>query len=251
MDAIDLAILRLLQEDASLPVTEIAARINLSQTPTWRRIQKLEQAGVIARRVALLDPAAVGRDITVFVDVETGGIPTSRNGRVDVDLGMATPVPGVWAVGDISNDYQLKHLANAEAKVAFWNMAHPDDQREVSYRAVPSAVFSNPQVATVGLTETQANESGQPIKIGRRDYGGTAYGWALEDETSFAKVIINAETEQILGAHIIGPQAASLIQPLIQAMELGQSARTISEDVFYIHPALTEVVENALLEALN
>lgn len=72
MDAIDLAILRLLQEDASLPVTEIAARINLSQTPTWRRIQKLEQAGVIARRVALLDPAAVGRDITVFVDVETG-----------------------------------------------------------------------------------------------------------------------------------------------------------------------------------
>ncbi|MCV0382730.1 MAG: Lrp/AsnC family transcriptional regulator [Erythrobacter sp.] len=72
MDAIDLAILRLLQEDASLPVTEIAARINLSQTPTWRRIQKLEQAGVIARRVALLDPAGVGRDITVFVDVETG-----------------------------------------------------------------------------------------------------------------------------------------------------------------------------------
>lgn len=72
MDAIDLAILRLLQEDASLPVTEIAARIHLSQTPTWRRIQKLEQAGVIARRVALLDPAAVGRDITVFVDVETG-----------------------------------------------------------------------------------------------------------------------------------------------------------------------------------
>lgn len=72
MDAIDYAILRLLQEDASLSVTEIAARINLSQTPTWRRIQKLEQAGVIDRRVALLDPQAVGRDITVFVDIETG-----------------------------------------------------------------------------------------------------------------------------------------------------------------------------------
>ncbi|GMM92159.1 Lrp/AsnC family transcriptional regulator [Qipengyuania sp. MTN3-11] len=71
MDAIDRAILRLLQDDASLPVTEIADRVNLSQTPTWRRIQKLEQAGVITRRVALLDPAAIGRDITVFVDVET------------------------------------------------------------------------------------------------------------------------------------------------------------------------------------
>ncbi len=186
-----------------------------------------------------------------LVDVESGGIPTSADGTVDVDLTMATPVDGVWAVGDISNSYQLKHLANAEAKVAFWNMAHPDDQREVSYRAVPSAVFSNPQVATVGMTETQAKESGQPFRIGRRDYGGTAYGWALEDDTSFAKVIVHAETELILGAHIIGPQAATLIQPLIQAMELGQSARTISEDVFYIHPALSEVVENALLEALD
>ena len=71
MDDVDLAILRLLQEDAGLTVTEIAAKVNLSQTPTWRRIQKLEQAGVIARRVALLNPEKVGRDITVFVDIQT------------------------------------------------------------------------------------------------------------------------------------------------------------------------------------
>ncbi|WP_370177099.1 Lrp/AsnC family transcriptional regulator [Alteriqipengyuania sp.] len=70
MDSTDRAILRLLQEDASRPVTEIAERVNLSQTPTWRRIQKLEEAGVIARRVALLDPAKIGQDISVFVDVE-------------------------------------------------------------------------------------------------------------------------------------------------------------------------------------
>ncbi len=186
-----------------------------------------------------------------LVDIAAGGVEAKPNGRVKADATMATNVEGVWAVGDITNDYQLKHLANAEAKVAFWNLAHPDDQQEVSYRAVPSAVFSNPQVATVGMTEAEARESGQPIKIGRRDYGGTAYGWALEDHTSFAKVILHAETEQILGAHIIGPQSASLIQPIIQAMELGQTARTIAEDVFYIHPALTEVVENALLEALS
>ena len=71
MDAVDKAILRLLQENAALPVTEIADRVNLSQTPTWRRIQKLEQAGVIARRVVLLDPEKIGQDITVFVDIET------------------------------------------------------------------------------------------------------------------------------------------------------------------------------------
>ena len=71
MDNVDYAILRLLQEDASLPVTEIARHVNLSQTPTWRRIQKLEREGVITRKVALLDPAKIARDIAVFVDIET------------------------------------------------------------------------------------------------------------------------------------------------------------------------------------
>ncbi|HEY0625624.1 MAG TPA: Lrp/AsnC family transcriptional regulator [Allosphingosinicella sp.] len=72
MDSTDLKILAILQEDASLPVAEVAARVNLSQTPCWRRIQKLEQAGVIQRTVAILDPAKIGMDITVFVSIETG-----------------------------------------------------------------------------------------------------------------------------------------------------------------------------------
>jgi len=189
-----------------------------------------------------------------LLDVEQGGLECHHHGTVKVDDTMATSVPGVWAVGDIANSHQLKHLANAEAKVAFWNIAHSDEPgfvpRRQSYKAVPSAVFSNPQVARVGLTEEQAIEQGLPHKVGRRDYGGTAYGWALVDETSFAKVIVNSETGMIIGAHIIGPQAANLIQPIIQAMELDTPAADVAEKVFYIHPALTEVVENALLEAL-
>ncbi len=186
-----------------------------------------------------------------LLDVEAGGIPTHHNGRVVVNDEMATPADGVWAVGDLANGYQLKHLANAEAAVAFWNLANPDNPRTVSYKAVPSAVFSDPQVATVGLTEEQATAAGVPIKVGRRDYGGTAYGWALADTTSFAKVLIHAETDLLVGAHIIGPQAASLIQPLIQAMEFDQTATDLATKVFYIHPALTEVVENALLDGLD
>ena len=111
-------------------------------------------------------------------------------------------------------------------------------------------MFSNPHVARVGLTEQQAIDQGIPHKVGRRDYSGTAYGWALVDETSFAKVIVNTETGMIIGGHIIGPQAANLIQPIIQAMELDTSAAIVAEKVFYIHPALTEVVENAILDAL-
>jgi mycothione reductase len=71
------------------------------------------------------------------------------------------------------------------------------------------------------------------------------------DENSFAKVLVNAETGLIIGAHILGPQAATLIQPSIQAMEFDQRAEDIAQSVFYIHPALTEVVENALLDALS
>ncbi|MEM7271598.1 MAG: mycothione reductase [Actinomycetota bacterium] len=185
-----------------------------------------------------------------LVDAEAGGLAVHPDGRIAVDDTMATSVDGVWAIGDVSNAYQLKHLANAEAKVAFWNMAHPDRLRSVDYLAVPQAVFSNPQTASVGLTVGEAEAAGHRFVIGRRDYGGTAYGWALEDGDSFAKVIIDAQSGRILGAHILGMQAASLIQPLIQAMQFRQTARAVAEQVFYIHPALTEVVENALLDGV-
>ncbi len=180
-----------------------------------------------------------------------GGLSVHDDGRVAVDDTMATGVEGVWAIGDLANSYQLKHLANAEAKVAFWNLAHPEDQRSTDYRAVPSAVFSDPQVATVGYSEAEATMLGIDYSVGRRDYGGTAYGWALADETSFAKVLVDRSTGLVIGAHIIGPQAATLLQPLIQAMQFGLTAERLATEMFYIHPALTEVVENALLDALD
>jgi mycothione reductase len=186
-----------------------------------------------------------------LLDVDAAGLDCHHHGTISVDDTMATSVPGIWAIGDVANAYQLKHLANAEAKVAFWNMAHPDDLRHQSYKAVPSAVFSNPQVATVGLTEQQAIDRGIPHRVGRRDYAGTAYGWALADESSFAKVIVNTDTGLLVGAHILGSQASALLHPLVQAMELDTPAEVVARDVLYIHPAPTEVVENALLDALD
>ncbi len=182
---------------------------------------------------------------------EVAGLELSEDGRVVTDASMQTSVEGIWATGDLTNSYQLKHLANAETSVAFWNIANSDQPRQTNYSAVPHAVFSNPQVASVGLTEEQAKADGVDYVVGRRDYGGTAYGWALEDSESFAKVLIERSSKKIVGGHIIGPQAATLIQPLIQAMHFGQPADEVAKDVFYIHPALTEVVENALLDALD
>lgn len=179
------------------------------------------------------------------------GIAVHPDGRIDVDDTMATSAPGVWAVGDVANPHQLKHLANREAEIAFWNMAHPDDLRRNDTTALPHAVFSDPQVASVGYSEIEAQSHGLDYVIGRRDYGGTAYGWALDDASSFAKVIIETPTKRILGAHILGPQAATLIQLVAQAMTFGQRADELATRPYYVHPALTEVVENALLDGLD
>ena len=179
------------------------------------------------------------------------GLETNSRGIVTVDSRMRTSVPGIWAIGDVANEHQLKHVANAEVDVAFWNMAHADDQQVVTQRHVPAAVFSHPQVASVGLTEQAASAENRDVVIGRREYAGTAYGWALGDGPGFAKVIVDRASDEILGAHIIGPQAATLIQPLVQAMQFSQTATQVARDVYYIHPALTEVIENALLDAIG
>ncbi len=228
--------------------------LHLEHLPT--KIERRDDAIVVqcAGREVEVDVllVATGREPNSdLLDVELGGLACHHHGAIVVDEHLRTTVEGVWAVGDIANDFQLKHVANHEAAIAFWNIAHPDDLRAVDYRAVPAAVFSCPQVASVGLTEEQARADGIDYVVGRRDYAGTAYGWALMDETSFAKVLVDRDTGLVVGAHIIGPQAATLIQPIVQAMQFGQTAAEIAREPYWIHPALTEVVENALLEALE
>jgi mycothione reductase len=116
------------------------------------------------------------------------------------------------------------------------------------HRFVPQAVFSEPQIAAVGITEAQAKEQGIDYRVGRMDYGEVAYGWAMEDTEHFVKVIADAGSGLIVGAHLVGPHASSLIQPLVQAMSFGQRAIDVARGQYWIHPALAEVVENALLD---
>jgi mycothione reductase len=110
-------------------------------------------------------------------------------------------------------------------------------------------VFSHPQVASVGLGEEEARAQGRAYVVGRRDYADTAYGWAMEDTTGFAKVLVDPTTGLLLGAHVLGADAANLVQPLVQAMVLGNTAHEVARAPYWIHPALMEVVENALLDA--
>jgi mycothione reductase len=191
---------------------------------------------------------AVGRTAnTDRLGVEAAGVQLDDSGLVMVDAHQATNVPGIWALGDICNTPALKHVANQEARVVRHNLLHPEAPVESDHRFVPSAVFTHPQIATVGLTEEAAREAGLDFMTASHQYGDTAYGWAMEDTTHFAKLIGDRATGKLIGAHIIGPGASMLIQPLIQAMSFDQPIAGLARGQYWIHPALTEVVENALL----
>lgn len=181
------------------------------------------------------------------LNVAATGVELDEKGYVVADEHLQTAHPDIWALGDITNPQQLKHLANIDARCVAHNIANPDDLRSIDRTCAPHAVFGHPQVASVGLTEPEAIEAGLNIVTTLHEFGSAAYGWAMEDTTSACKLIADADTRLLLGAHIIGPQASTLIQQLIQGMAFGTTVDQMAHDQIYIHPALTEVIEQALL----
>jgi mycothione reductase len=183
------------------------------------------------------------------LDLETAGIETDDRGLIVVDEYQRTTADGVFALGDVSSQYPLKHVANEEARTVQHNLLHPDAMVATDHRFVPHAVFSEPQIAAVGLTEQEAAKQGLDYRVGKESYSEVAYGWAMEDTEHFVKIIVDAATGLIVGAHLLGPHASSLIQPVVQAMSFGQRPTDVARGQYWIHPALAEVVENALLAA--
>ncbi len=182
-----------------------------------------------------------------LLNLAATGVETHPDGRVKVDEYQQTTVKGIFALGDMSSAAQLKHVANHEARVVQHNLLHPRRMIAADHRFIPHAVFSDPQVASVGLTEAEAKERGKPYVTARQNYGDVAYGWAMEDTDHFVKLIADPKTKRLLGAHLLGPEATTLIQPLIQAMSFDLDVPSMARGQYWIHPALTEVVENALL----
>jgi mycothione reductase len=182
---------------------------------------------------------------TEELDLDVAGIARDDKGHIVVDeFGRAAP--GVWALGDVSSPFELKHVANAEARTVAHNLSHAEDLRPLPHDWVPSAVFSDPQIASVGARSQDLE--GREYVEATQEYGETAYGWALQDSGSICKVYADPVTGTLLGAHLLGPQASLLITPLIQAVAHGQRVADLARGQYWIHPALSEVVENALLK---
>jgi dihydrolipoamide dehydrogenase len=187
---------------------------------------------------------AVGRrPFTQDLGLDEVGVTTDPGtGQVLVDAGYRTRVPTVYAVGDLVAGPMLAHKASAEGIAAVESIAGLPG--EVNYDAIPSVIYTSPEVASVGWTEEQAKARGVACRVGTYPFAGTGRARCMGETEGFVKILAHPKTDRILGAHIIGPRASDLIAECVLAMELGASAEDLGRTV-HGHPTFAE----ALMEA--
>jgi len=184
---------------------------------------------------------AVGRRSNAdLLMAERGGVELDRRGFIKVNEYLETSSKNVYAIGDANGQAMFTHAANREALIAAENFLH-DSKLKMDYSAVPHAVYSHPQIASVGLTEEQARKN-HDILVASVPYMGVAKGEAMLETEGFAKAIVDKDGNRILGFHIIGPFAPTLIQEIVNAMASGGHIEEINRGL-HIHPALSELVQ--------
>jgi mycothione reductase len=198
---------------------------------------------------------AVGRVPNSYsLDVEKTGIKLDENGFIIVDEYLQTNVKGIFALGDVVGHYQFKHNANHEAQYAYHNILNSDRIIPVDYTAMPHAIFSSPQVAGAGFTEQRLKRDnkmeGSDYLKSTYPYIQTGMGEAIDDRDGFVKFLVDKENRKILGCHIIGTDASTLIHEVLVAMKAGDGTIDGIRRTIHIHPALSEVIARAA-EAIN
>ncbi len=171
------------------------------------------------------------------------GAKLSPAGFIEVDEYLQTSKPGIWALGDATGKGMFTHAAEYEVGIA-WHNANHDDKKKMDFGIIPHAVFTVPQIASIGLTEAEARRS-YKILVGKASYSDIVQGNVRLEEEGFAKAIVEKETERILGFHIIGPEASTLIQEVTNVVALGGSYKIIT-DAMHIFPSMPELIPEAL-----
>jgi len=191
---------------------------------------------------------AVGRrPVTGDIGLETVEVVLDRRGFIQTDAMMETATPGLYAIGDIVPTQQLAHVASHEGLIAAGHAAG-HDVHQMHYGRVPACTYSHPEVASVGLQETDASEQGYKINVGKFPFSALGKASILNEPHGFIKVISNAEDGRVLGVHMVGPKVTELIGDACTAMGL---EATVSQwgDVIHPHPSLSEALTEAILAA--
>ncbi len=190
---------------------------------------------------------AVGRaPFTEGLDAEKAGVKLER-GRVVVDAQLRTTAQGVWAIGDVIGGIMLAHIASYEGVCAVENIAGHAN-RIPDYHAAPNCIYTEPEIAHVGLGEKEAREKGIEVKIGRFPFAASGRALTLGQSEGFVKVVADASSGKLLGAHIIGPRATDLIAEAALAVQNGLTLEQIDLTI-HAHPTLPESLMEAALAA--
>lgn len=188
---------------------------------------------------------AIGRrPYTEGLGLEAVGVELDERRRVKTDHHFRTSVPGIWAIGDVIAGAMLAHKAEEEGVVAAEVMA--GQSGHINYDAIPGVVYTWPEVAQVGLTEEQLKQAGTQYKVGKFPFTANGRARAMQMTDGFVKILADAKTDRILGAHIIGANAGDLIEELALGIEFGASAEDIAR-TSHAHPTLSEAVKEAAL----
>ncbi|WP_406660271.1 dihydrolipoyl dehydrogenase [Methanolobus sp. ZRKC3] len=202
-----------------------------------------EEIEVVADEILVATGRSSNSDI---LKPELGGIETDEHGWIKVNEHLETSSKNVWAFGDAIGKYLFKHVGNHESTIVYYNAVLKEDVNP-DYHAVPHAVFCYPEIAGVGMTERQAIEQygEENIIIGFYRFHDTGKGIAMELDEEFVKIILESETQKILGAHIIGPHASILIHEIIPVMYTEDQAAHPIMHAMDIHPSMSEVIKRA------
>ena len=163
----------------------------------------------------------------------------TENGKIVVNEQMQTNIPNIYAVGDVASRYLLAHVASAEGKVAAQNCL--GEATEMDYQVIPWCVFTLPEIGHAGMTEKEAKDEGYEVKVGRFPYGASGMALGMGEADGFVKTITDTDSNDILGVHIVGAQASTLIHEAAVAIHLGATAMDIAHTV-HAHPTLSEMV---------
>jgi len=178
--------------------------------------------------------------------LEKPGIKLEKN-RISVDKYLNTNIPNIYAAGDCTGQVMLAHFAAYQGRIAAENIAHPDFPKKCDNSVVPNCIFTEPEIASVGLSEEEAQNKGVNIKINKFDFLGLGMARILDEFEGFVKIISDKNTEQILGASIIGPRATELIAILTLAISARLKISQIRDTIF-AHPTVSESIGEALAE---
>jgi len=175
--------------------------------------------------------------------LEALGVKVSERGIVEVDERMATSVPGIWAIGDVTGKLMLAHVGSAQGIVCAENMAGVETVT-LNYEMMPRATYCSPQIASFGLTEAQAKERGYDVKVGRFPFQANGKALGLGESTGWVKLITDAKYGEMLGAHLFGPEVTELLPELTLAQMMELTPAEIARNV-HAHPTLSETLMEA------